>query len=60
MASYSYQIDYNSVLVSDPKYPMIIVIVDGRGTALKGRKFRVSVAKQLGKLEAEDQIKAAQ
>ncbi|OUM65428.1 hypothetical protein PIROE2DRAFT_7537 [Piromyces sp. E2] len=59
MATYSYQIDLNSVLVSDPKHPMIVIIVDGRGTALKGRKFRVGVAKQLGKLEAEDQIKAA-
>jgi len=60
MASYSYQIDFNSVLASDPKYPMIVVVVDGRGTAFKGRKFRVGVAKQLGKLEAEDQIKAAE
>ncbi|ORX43292.1 hypothetical protein BCR36DRAFT_336342 [Piromyces finnis] len=60
MATYNYQFDFDSVLASDPEHPMIVVIVDGRGTALKGRKFRVSVAKQLGKLEAEDQIKAAQ
>lgn len=60
MADYSYNIDFDSVLASDPNYPMIIVIVDGRGTGWKGRKFRVCISRHLGKLEAEDQIKAAQ
>jgi len=59
MADYSYQMDFNAVLASDPDHPLIVVIVDGRGTAWKGRKFRVGVSKQLGKLEAEDQIEAA-
>jgi len=59
MADYSYQMDFNAVLASDPNHPLIVVVVDGRGTAWKGRKFRVGVSKQLGKLEAEDQIEAA-
>jgi len=59
MADYSYQMDFNAVLASDPNHPLIVVIVDGRGTAWKGRKFRVGVSKQLGKLETEDQIEAA-
>jgi len=59
MADYSYQMDFNAVLASDPNHPLIVVIVDGRGTAWKGRKFRVNVSKQLGKLETEDQIEAA-
>jgi dipeptidyl aminopeptidase/acylaminoacyl peptidase len=37
----------------------IIAIVDGRGTGFKGRAFRAGVSKQLGKLEAADQIFAA-
>jgi len=60
MATYSFQLDFDTVLASDPDYPMIVVVVDGRGTGFKGRKFRVGVTKQLGLLEAEDQIKAAQ
>ncbi|KAG4096474.1 hypothetical protein H8356DRAFT_1681984 [Neocallimastix lanati (nom. inval.)] len=47
MADYSYQMDFNAVLASDPNHPLIVVIVDGRGTAWKGRKFRVNVSKQL-------------
>ncbi|MDR1458931.1 MAG: S9 family peptidase [Bacteroidales bacterium] len=37
----------------------IIVCVDGRGTAARGDDFEKSVYKQLGKLEATDQIDAA-
>ncbi len=37
----------------------IIVCVDGRGTATRGDAFKKSVYKQLGKLEAIDQIHAA-
>lgn len=33
--------------------------LDGRGTGFKGRAFRALVTKQLGKLEAEDQVNAA-
>ncbi len=59
MATYSFQLDFDSVLASDPNYPMIVVVVDGRGTGFKGRRFRVGISKHLGLLEAEDQIKAA-
>ena len=41
---------------SDPELEFIIVTVDGRGTGYQGRKFRSTVAKQLGKLEDEDQV----
>jgi dipeptidyl aminopeptidase/acylaminoacyl peptidase len=37
----------------------IHVMVDGRGTGFKGRKFLVSTSKNLGKVEVEDQISAA-
>jgi dipeptidyl-peptidase-4 len=37
----------------------IIVTIDGRGTATRGDAFKKSVYKQLGKLEAIDQIAAA-
>ncbi|BDD04105.1 S9 family peptidase [Aureibacter tunicatorum] len=37
----------------------IIVCVDNRGTGGRGRKFKHSTYKQLGKLETEDQINAA-
>jgi dipeptidyl aminopeptidase/acylaminoacyl peptidase len=40
-------------------YGMIALIVDGRGTGFKGRKFRSAVTKQLGLYEAQDQIAAA-
>jgi dipeptidyl aminopeptidase/acylaminoacyl peptidase len=38
---------------------VIVLIVDGRGTGFKGRTFRSAVSKQLGKLEALDQVAAA-
>ncbi len=38
----------------------IVVAVDGRGTGFKGAKFKKSTQNQLGKLEVEDQIIAAQ
>lgn len=37
----------------------IVVVVDGRGTGLKGRPFRAVVRDNLGNYEAEDQIRAA-
>jgi dipeptidyl aminopeptidase/acylaminoacyl peptidase len=38
---------------------MIILHVDGRGTGFKGRKFRSSTYKHLGKYETHDYITAA-
>jgi dipeptidyl aminopeptidase/acylaminoacyl peptidase len=38
---------------------VIALIVDGRGTGFKGRKFRSAVSKRLGHFEALDQIAAA-
>jgi len=43
-------------IASDPELEYIVVTVDGRGTGYQGRKFRTSVVKQLGRLEAEDQV----
>lgn len=37
----------------------LIVSVDNRGTGARGRDFRTSTYKELGKLETEDQISAA-
>ncbi|EGX88244.1 extracellular dipeptidyl-peptidase Dpp4 [Cordyceps militaris CM01] len=52
-------LDWAAYIGSDPELEYITYIVDNRGTAGKGRKFRSSVVKQLGTLEAEDQIWAA-
>ncbi|EGF80903.1 hypothetical protein BATDEDRAFT_34941 [Batrachochytrium dendrobatidis JAM81] len=41
-----------------PLIGFVSVIVDGRGTGFKGRKFRNAVSKQLGLHEVEDQIEA--
>lgn len=49
-------VDWKNYLASDPELQYIIVIVDGRGTGYQGRKHRAAVTKQLGKLEAEDQL----
>jgi dipeptidyl-peptidase-4 len=38
---------------------MIIACVDGRGTGFKGRDFKKTTYKELGKYEIEDQIEAA-
>ena len=45
---------------SDPELEYIVYTVDNRGTGYKGRAFRSAVTSQLGKLEAEDQIWAAE
>lgn len=37
----------------------IVIVIDGRGTGFKGQAYRASVAKQLGKLEAQDVSDAA-
>ncbi|KAL7268388.1 Dipeptidyl peptidase 4 [Rhizina undulata] len=53
-------IDWLTYISSDPELSYIVLTVDNRGTGGKGRDFRKVVAKQLGKLEAEDQIWAAE
>ena len=45
---------------SDPELEYIILTVDNRGTGFLGREFRSCVTRQLGKLEAQDQLYAAQ
>ncbi|KAJ3484531.1 hypothetical protein NLG97_g7031 [Lecanicillium saksenae] len=50
---------WNAYIGSDPELEYITYVVDGRGTAGKGRNFTCSVVKQLGTLETEDQIWAA-
>lgn len=51
--------DWKQYIASDPELEFITYTIDNRGTAGKGRKFRCSVAKRLGELEAQDQIWAA-
>ena len=46
-------------IASDPELEYITFTVDNRGTGYRGRAFRSTVAKQLGNLEAEDQVWAA-
>jgi dipeptidyl-peptidase-4 len=50
---------WRTYISSDPELEYIIVTVDGRGTGYQGRAFRSLVTRQLGKLEAEDQVLAA-
>ncbi|OAT09150.1 dipeptidyl peptidase 4 [Blastomyces gilchristii SLH14081] len=52
-------LNWKAYIASDPELEFITWTVDNRGTGFKGRKFRATVAKQLGLLEAEDQIAAA-
>lgn len=52
-------VDFRNFLASDKDLEYIILIVDNRGTGYKGRKFKSTVTRQLGKLEAEDQLFAA-
>ncbi|KAI8869310.1 hypothetical protein GQ42DRAFT_163511 [Ramicandelaber brevisporus] len=56
-----YGFDWHDAFVSqtDDDQRFIVVMVDGRGTAYKGRKFRMAVRTNLGKYEATDQINAA-
>lgn len=51
---------WGAYIASDPELQYITYTVDNRGTGVKGRAFRSTVASQLGKLEAEDQIWAAE
>ena len=52
-------VNFRTYLGSDPELEYIVVSVDNRGTAYKGRKFRTQVVGRLGELEAEDQVWAA-
>jgi dipeptidyl aminopeptidase B len=40
-------------------FGFVHLIVDGRGTGFKGRKYRSAVSKKLGKYEIQDQIAGA-
>ncbi|KAH8154005.1 uncharacterized protein LAJ45_01772 [Morchella importuna] len=53
-------VGWNSYVASDPELEYIVLSVDNRGTGFKGRAFRALVSRQLGKLEAQDQVWAAQ
>ncbi|KAL2812949.1 dipeptidyl peptidase IV N-terminal region-domain-containing protein [Aspergillus granulosus] len=53
------RLDFNAYISSDPELEYVTWTVDNRGTGYQGRAFRSLVAKQLGKLEAEDQVYAA-
>lgn len=50
---------WNQYISSDPELEYITVTIDNRGTGYKGRAFRATVTEQLGVLEAQDQIWAA-
>ncbi|OJD11494.1 hypothetical protein AJ78_07748 [Emergomyces pasteurianus Ep9510] len=49
-------LNWQTYISSDPELEYITFTVDGRGTGFNGRKFRSAVSKQLGKIEAMDQI----
>ncbi|KAJ1674246.1 Dpp4p, partial [Spiromyces aspiralis] len=62
LVSQKFNIDWHRALVSQTEHPnvqFVVVTVDGRGTAHKGRPFRSAVSKQLGVLEVQDQVSAA-
>lgn len=52
-------VDWNAYVGSDRELEYIVLAVDNRGTGFKGREFRSLVTRQLGKLEADDQVWAA-
>lgn len=51
---------WKAYISSEPELQFAVYTVDNRGTGSKGRKFRSSVTKRLGELEAKDQVWAAQ
>ncbi|KAF9432501.1 hypothetical protein BGZ76_010697 [Entomortierella beljakovae] len=53
-----FQLGYSAVMSASERLKYVVVVVDGRGTGYRGRKFRISVVNQLGKFETEDQIAA--
>ncbi|SCV05543.1 LANO_0H09802g1_1 [Lachancea nothofagi CBS 11611] len=52
-----FSIGFNQVVAS--QLNAIVVVVDGRGTGFKGKRFRALVRNNLGDVEAQDQILAA-
>ena len=56
-ASASVNRDWHYYLAGTLKY--VVVMVDGRGTGLKGRTLRNPVRRKLGQWETVDQINAA-
>ncbi|KZT20995.1 hypothetical protein NEOLEDRAFT_1074339 [Neolentinus lepideus HHB14362 ss-1] len=57
LVSNRFERDWHHYVVCGLKY--IVVVVDGRGTGLKGRKLRNTVRENLGFWETKDQINAA-
>lgn len=55
--SQQYGFDYMT-MISNAGF--VVLIVDGRGTGFKGRKYRACVSKNLGHYEVIDQIAAAE
>lgn len=53
-----YRVDYTHYLASSMGF--VVVEVDGRGTGYKGRKFRSAIRKNLGEVEAADQVGVAE
>lgn len=51
---------WEAYIASDPELQFITYTVDNRGTGYKGRAFRSTVTSQLGKLEPQDQVWAAE
>ncbi|ORX95337.1 hypothetical protein K493DRAFT_324651 [Basidiobolus meristosporus CBS 931.73] len=54
----NFRLGFDDFLTAAPWSNVIIVKVDGRGTAFKGRKFRSPVCGHLGRYEAIDQVNA--
>ncbi|KAF9694362.1 hypothetical protein EKO04_007604 [Ascochyta lentis] len=52
-------LNWKAYIASDPELEYITLTVDNRGTGRKGREFRSIVTKNLGDVEAQDQIWAA-
>ena len=57
MVTYEFNIGWDHYMCST--HSIIIVYVDGRGTAGRGNKWLHATYKQLGTLEVEDTITAA-
>ncbi|KAG0018086.1 hypothetical protein BGZ81_010404 [Podila clonocystis] len=55
-----FQLSFSGVIAAAEKLRYVVVVVDGRGTGVQGRDFRIQVVNQLGKYETEDQIAAGQ
>lgn len=53
-------LDWSAYIASEPELQYVVYTIDNRGTGYKGRRFRSSVVKYVGNLEAQDQIWAAQ